>query len=57
MCKPLYVKLAAVCPVLGPHCLACVDRNREMWAAALARADAPRRRSLDVERSTPRNKA
>ena len=52
VCKPLYVKLAAVCPVLGPHCLSCLDRNREMWAAVLARADAPRRRSLDHDRPT-----
>ena len=47
MCKPLYVKLAAVCPGLGPHCLSCIERNREMWAAVLARADMARRRSLD----------
>ena len=47
VCKPLYLKLAAVCPGLGPHCLACIDRNREMWAAVLARNDTTRRRSLD----------
>jgi hypothetical protein len=48
VCRPLYVKLAAVCPGLGPHCLACIDRNREMWAAVLARSsDGTRRRSLD----------
>ena len=49
VCRPLYVKLAAVVPGLA-HCLGRIDRNRDMWAALLARADAdkaPSRRSLD----------